>query len=42
MNEMTITSQIRCSRVPMLLVAVIIDGVGFLKIATYHTFPKIS
>jgi len=41
MNEMTITSQIRCSREPKLLVAVTIDGVGFLKIATYHNFPKI-
>jgi len=38
MNEITITSQIRCSRVPKLLVAVIIDGVE----DTYHTLPKIS
>jgi len=39
---MTIISQIRCSRVPKLLVAVIINGVEFLKITAYHTFPKIS
>jgi hypothetical protein len=42
MNAMTITSQIRCSRVPKLLVAVIIVGVGLLKIATYHISSKMS
>lgn len=37
MNEMTITSQIRCSRVPKPLVAVIIDGVEDSNILY---FPK--